>query len=186
MTRKITRALAHILAGKQRKLYLGNLEAKRDWGYTPEYVEAMWLILQQEEPDDYVIGTGESHSVREFVETAFSYAGIEIEWKGEGREERGVVRSVSRGNASEVLKPGDVIVEIDPRYFRPVEVENLLADPSKAKRKLGWEPRVTFKELVKIMVDCDMELCGLAPPGEGKELLKRYGILWTENRLTVG
>ncbi|MCX7937803.1 MAG: GDP-mannose 4,6-dehydratase, partial [Chlorobi bacterium] len=122
VTRKITRALAHILAGKQKKLYLGNLYAKRDWGFAPEYVEMMWLMLQQEEPDDYVVGTGESHSVKEFVEKAFSYAGVELEWKGQSAEEKGIVRSVDR-KWSNVLKPGDIIIEIDPKYFRPTEVE---------------------------------------------------------------
>jgi len=129
VTRKITRALANILAGKQKKLYLGNLSAKRDWGYAPEYVEAMWLILQQDHPDDYVIGTGEAHSVEEFVQEAFSYANLD--WQE--------------------------YVEIDPRYFRPTEVESLLADAAKAREKLGWEPKIGFKELVRIMVDADME-----------------------------
>ncbi|WP_334110167.1 GDP-mannose 4,6-dehydratase [Thermodesulfitimonas autotrophica] len=150
VTRKITRALANILAGRQKKLYLGNLEAWRDWGYAPEYVEAMWLILQQDEPDDYVIGTGESHSVKEFLEEAFSYAGLD--WREH--------------------------VEIDPRYFRPTEVEFLLADASKAREKLGWQPRVTFKELVRIMVDADIEAAGLKPPGEGKRILQEKFSGW--------
>ncbi|RPF47017.1 GDPmannose 4,6-dehydratase [Thermodesulfitimonas autotrophica] len=150
VTRKITRALANILAGKQKKLYLGNLEARRDWGYAPEYVEAMWLMLQQDEPDDYVIGTGESHSVKEFLEEAFSYAGLD--WREH--------------------------VEIDPRYFRPTEVEFLLADASKAREKLGWSPKVTFKELVRIMVDADIEAAGLTPPGEGKRILQEKFSGW--------
>ena len=145
VTRKITRGLARILAGKQDKIYLGNLDARRDWGYAPEYVEAMYLMLQQEEPDDYVIGTGESHSVREFLEEAFSYVGLD--WHD--------------------------YVEIDPRYFRPLEVENLVADARKARARLGWEPKVRFRELVRIMVDADMEACGLCPPGEGKKILSR-------------
>jgi len=135
VTRKITRAIANILAGKQEKLYLGNLNAKRDWGYAPEYVEAMWLMLQQDHPDDFVIGTGESHSVQEFLDEAFAYVDLEP----------------------------DRYVEIDQRYFRPTEVDYLLADPSKAKRELAWEPKVTFKELVRIMVDADMEAIGLTP-----------------------
>ena len=148
VTRKITRAISHILAGKERYLYLGNLDAKRDWGYAPEYVETMWLMLQQEEPDDYVIGTGEAHSVREFVKEAFSYANFD--W-----EEH---------------------VRIDPRYFRPTEVELLVADPSKARERLGCEPKVTFKELVRIMVDADMEALGLEPFGEGKAILAKHGV----------
>ncbi|HOU00374.1 MAG TPA: GDP-mannose 4,6-dehydratase [Anaerolineaceae bacterium] len=144
VTRKITRALAAIIAGKQDKLFLGNLEAKRDWGYAPEFVEAMHLLLQQDEPDDYVIGTGESHSVRDFLDEAFGYA--DMDWTR--------------------------YVEIDPRYFRPTEVDFLLADPSKAKAKIGWSPKVKFHELVRIMVDADLELMGLAHPGEGKKIIK--------------
>jgi GDPmannose 4,6-dehydratase len=129
VTRKITRAVAHIRNGVQQKLYLGNLDARRDWGYAPDYVRAMWLMLQQDEPGDYVVGTGESHTVREFVELAFAHAGLD--WREH--------------------------VEIDPRYFRPAEVDALCADASKAKRKLGWEPAVTFHELVGIMVDSDLQ-----------------------------
>lgn len=130
VTRKITRAVAHIKAGLQDKLYLGNLDAKRDWGYAKEYVEAMWLMLQQSEPDDYVIATGETHSVREFLELAFEYAGLD--WKK--------------------------YVEIDPRYFRPSEVDLLIGDYSKAKKKLGWEPKTKFEDLVKLMVDADIKM----------------------------
>lgn len=148
VTRKITRAIAHIVAGKERYLYLGNLEAKRDWGYAPEYVEATWLMLQQDDPDDYVMGTGEAHSVKEFLTEAFEYAGLD--WQEH--------------------------VKIDQRYFRPLEVELLVADASKAKEKLGWQPRVTFKELARIMVDADMEAMGLKPPGEGKKALTRHGM----------
>jgi len=143
VTRKITRALAAIKAGTQKKLYLGNLDSKRDWGYAPEYVEAMWMMLQQEKPDDYVIGTGESHSPREFLDEAFGYLGMD--WKK--------------------------YVEIDPRYFRPTEVDYLLSDPSKARMKLGWEPKIKFHELVRIMVDADLELIGEKSPGEGKKIL---------------
>ena len=159
VTRKITRAIANIIAGKQKKLYLGNLKAKRDWGYAPEYVEAMWLMLQQDHPEDYVIGTGESHSVQEFLEEAFAY--VDLDWQE--------------------------YVEIDPRYFRPTEVDFLLADPSKARKELGWEPKVTFKELVRIMVDADMEAIGLEPVGEGKRIMKEKFTGWHrwENSVTA-
>ena len=181
VTRKITRAVAAILAGKQNKLYLGNLDAKRDWGFAPEYAECQWLILQQDKPEDFVIGTGESHTVREFVESAFSYAGVEIEWKGKGTAEKGIIRSLSSSLTS-TLKPGSVLIEIDPRYFRPTEVDFLLADASKAKKKLGWVPKITFKELIKIMVDADMETVHLKSPCEGQKILKDKGIHWTKNK----
>jgi GDPmannose 4,6-dehydratase len=180
VTRKITRAVAHILAGKQKKLYLGNLYAKRDWGFAPEYVEAMWLMLQQEKPDDFVVGTGESHSVKEFAEKAFEYAGVEIEWKGTGIEEKGIVKSFSE-KWSDVLKPGQILIEVDPRYFRPTEVEHLQSDISKARRVLGWEPRTTFDELIKIMVDYDMIWVGLTPPGEGIKISKLKGFNYTNH-----
>jgi GDPmannose 4,6-dehydratase len=191
VTRKITRAIANMIAGKQNRLYLGNLEAKRDWGYAPEYVECQWLILQQDEPDDYVIGTGESHSVREFVELAFKYVGIEIEWKGRGVNEKGIVRSFApHPNISGLpffskIKNGDIMVEIDPRYFRPAEVDFLLADSSKAFEKLGWRPKVTFKELIKIMVDTDLEMNGINSIGMGGEILKKNEIHWTTNKVTT-
>ncbi len=181
VTRKITRAVAAILAGKQDRLYLGNLDARRDWGFAPEYVECQWRILQQEQPDDFVIGTGESHTVREFVEHAFRYAGIEIEWRGKGAEEKGILRSL-RSSVHATLKAGAPVIEIDPRYFRPTEVDFLLADPSKANQRLGWEPMVRFTELVKIMVDADMELAGLDAPGEGERILRDRKINWTKNR----
>ncbi len=181
VTRKITRAVAAILAGKQEKLYLGNLDAKRDWGFAPEYVECQWLMLQQDKPEDFVIGTGESHTVREFVESAFSYAGVEIEWKGKGTEERGIVRS-GKSSSTSAAKPGDVLIEIDPRYFRPTEVDFLLCDASKAKTKLGWAPKIAFTELVKIMVDADLESTGLKSPGEGVQILRNKGIHWTKNK----
>ena len=148
VTKKITRAIAEILAGRQKNLYIGNLEAKRDWGYAPEYVEAMWLIMQHEEPDDYVLGTGECHSVQEFVQEAFSY--VKLDWKQ--------------------------YVKIDSRYFRPTETEYLQADCRKASDKLGWKPKVKFKELVRIMVDADMDAANLKTPGEGKEILKETRI----------
>lgn len=180
VTRKITRAIANILTGKQNKLYLGNLNARRDWGFAPEYVEMMWLILQQKEPDDYVAGTGESHSVREFVEKAFSYAGVELEWKGEGKEENGIVRSSGK-RWNNVLKQGQHVIEIDPKYFRPTEVETLHADITKARQKLGWNPRTAFHELVKIMVDYDMKLIGLDPVGEGIRICEEKGFTYTNH-----
>ena len=179
VTRKITRAVANIIAGKQKRLYLGNLESKRDWGFAPEYVVCQWLVLQQETPDDYVIGTGESYTVKEFLEQAFGYAGIDIEWKGKGTDEKGIVRSLS---GVSILNTGDAVIEIDSRYFRPTEVNFLLADASRAKKKLGWEPKVTFKELVRIMVDADMKMVGLVPKGDGEKILQQKGINWTKNK----
>ena len=143
LSRKVTRAVARIKAGLQKKVYLGNLDSRRDYGYTPEYVEVMWQILQQDQPDDFVIGTGVAPTIREFVEEAFAYAGMD--WQE--------------------------YVEIDPRYFRPTEVDYLLADPSKARTQLGWEPRITYKKLVPIMVDADLEAVGLEPIGEGLSII---------------
>jgi len=145
VTRKITMAIARILAKQQKYLYLGNLNPKRDWGYAPEYVECMWQILQHTSPLDFVIGTGEDHSVREFLEAAFNYVGLSVEDH----------------------------VRIDKRYFRPTEAEELVADPSKARKELNWNPKIKFEDLVKIMVDADMRAAGLTPIGEGDELLKR-------------
>ncbi len=145
VTRKITRAVARIKLGLQDTLYLGNLDARRDWGYAGDYVKAMWLILQQDEPDDYVIATGQSHSVREFVEKAFEEVGIEIGWEGKGADEVGIDKET-----------GKVLVRIDPRYFRPTEVDYLQGDPSKAIAKLGWKPSVSFDQLVKMMVREDL------------------------------
>ncbi|MGQ0792584.1 MAG: GDP-mannose 4,6-dehydratase [Deltaproteobacteria bacterium] len=145
VTRKITRGIAAIAAGRQRHLYLGNLESKRDWGFAPEYVEMMWNMLQQDSPHDFVIGTGEAWSVREFLEEAFTYAGLD--WREH--------------------------IKIDPKYFRPTEVESLLADFSKARRAFGWEPRVKFRDLVRIMVDADMKRANLKPLGKGDEILAR-------------
>ena len=142
-------AVARIKKGLQDKLYLGNLDAKRDWGFAGDYVEAMWLMLQQDEPDDLVIATGKMHSVREFVELAFLEVGIEIEWRGTGVDEVGVDAAT-----------GDVLIEIDPRYYRPTEVELLLGDPTKAKEKLGWEAKVGLRELVKMMVEGDLGKLG--------------------------
>jgi GDPmannose 4,6-dehydratase len=145
VTRKVAMAVANIMAKKQRFLYLGNLEPKRDWGYAPEYVEVMWRILQEDKPEDFVIGTGEQHSVREFVEQAFSYVGLD--WKK--------------------------YVKTDPRYFRPTEAEDLVANSSKAEKTLGWKPKVRFEELIKIMIDADMRKAGLDPIGEGDEILQK-------------
>lgn len=168
VTRKITRALANILAGRQKKLYLGYLDAKRDWGFAPEYIEAMWLMLQQNKADDYVVGTGESHSVREFIEQAFGYAEINIVWIGKGINVKGVIDSLGPSSKeSTFLKKGDTVVEIDPRYFRPNEVDCLCADITKAGKQLNWRPKVKFEDLVKIMVDYDLKGVGITPPDEG-------------------
>jgi GDPmannose 4,6-dehydratase len=145
VTKKITRGIARIRAGLDKKIYLGNLEAKRDWGFAPEYIEVMWKILQQPKPDDFVISTGEAHSVKEFLEEAFKYAGFN-DWKP--------------------------YVEIDSRYFRPAEVEVLIGDAKKAQEKLGWQPKIKFKDLVKIMVDSDLRALNLEAPGEGDKILK--------------
>ncbi|MDQ7032891.1 MAG: GDP-mannose 4,6-dehydratase [Desulfonauticus sp.] len=185
VTRKITRALANILSGRQKKLYLGNLYAKRDWGYAPEYVEMMWLMLQQESPEDYVVGTGENHSIKEFLVKAFEYVGVELEFQGKGIEEKAVIKSVAK-KWEHVLKTGQEILEIDPRYFRPTEVEDLLADISKARRKLGWTPRTTFEELVMIMVDYDLLQNGLEAPGKGIEVSKARGYCWTNHEMVIG
>ena len=192
VTRKITRAVARMKLGLQKKLFLGNLDAKRDWGHAVDFVRAMWLMLQHDKPDDYVIATGVSHSVREFVELAFREIGVEIEWRGEGVEEKGVVKSAfevvglrsegegtedrrqkteikaakprylkSDANAADFrersMRAGDVLVEVDPRYFRPTEVECLLGDASKAREVLGWEPKISFNEMVAQMVKEDLE-----------------------------
>lgn len=158
VTRKITRAVARIVLGLQSMLYLGNLDARRDWGHARDFVEAQWQILQQPDPDDYVIATGEQHSVREFAEAAFREAGISIEWKGTGIEEQGIVDRVDANELKPVCRSGDVVVSIDRDYFRPTEVDDLLGDPSKAREQLGWEPKVKFAELVKEMVAEDLSL----------------------------
>jgi len=152
VTRKITRAVADIAAGRRERLSLGNLEAKRDWGFAGDYVEAMWMVLQADEPEDYVVGTGEAHSVREFAELAFAFAaaGIELEWEGEGVDEVGRDR-----------RTGAVRVGVDPRYLRPADVEHLLADPGKARRELGWSPKVDFAALVEMMIRHDLDLAGV-------------------------
>jgi GDPmannose 4,6-dehydratase len=151
VTRKITRGIARILAKREKYIYLGNLDARRDWGYAPEYVECMWEMLQNEHPEDFVVGTGEAHSVREFVEEAFYYAGLD--W--------------------------NKCVKSDPRYFRPTEPEELIANPAKARKKLNWDPKIKFKDLVKIMLDADMRAMGLEPIGEGDEILeKKFPTRW--------
>ena len=152
VTRKITRALARIYLGIDDCFYLGNLDAKRDWGHARDYVEMQWLMLQQEQPEDYVIATGVQHSVREFVEAAAGELGIRLEWKGSGVDETGTVVE-----APEKKLVGKTIVRVDPRYFRPTEVESLLGDPAKAKKKLGWEPRTSFQDLVAEMIRFDLE-----------------------------
>ena len=187
VSRKITRAVANIIAGRQDKLYLGNLEAKRDWGFAPEYVQTMWLMLQQDEPDDYVIGTGMAHSVREFAQSAFGYVGIKIGWRSSGLKEKAVIRSIFPGSiAAEAgrLKINDTLIEIDPRYFRPTEVDYLRADITKAKKKLKWQPKITFTELVKIMADYDLKLIGLEPPGEGIKISKAKGFTYTDHKFS--
>ena len=197
VSRKITRAVARMRLGLQKKLYLGNLDAKRDWGHAQDFVRAMWSILQQKKPDDFVIATGKSHSVREFVELAFREIGVKIEWRGSGIEEVGVVSEVGDqrsevGGAAEprylksdataadfserALRAGDVVVEVDPRYFRPTEVDELLGDASKARAKLGWSPKISFEDLVREMVEADLKeavrdhLCENA----GFEVCKRF------------
>jgi GDPmannose 4,6-dehydratase len=148
VTRKITLAVSRIAHGIQEKLYLGNLNSLRDWGYAKDYVECMWLMLQQDIPEDYVIATGEQSSVRQFCELAFKEAGIELIWKGENENEQGICKAT-----------GKVLIEVDPEYYRPAEVETLLGDPTKARTQLGWNPRKTsFEELVKIMMKHDLEL----------------------------
>ena len=165
VTRKITLAAARIAQGKQSKLYLGNLSSLRDWGYAKDYVECMWLILQNKKPEDYVIATGVQHSVREFATLAFHYAGIELEWGGEGIDEKGINKAT-----------GAVVVEVSPDFYRPTDVVNLLGDPSKAKRELGWNPaKTSFEELVKIMVENDMKKVAVERAEENiKENLVEY------------
>ena len=158
VTRKITLSLAQILKGKTDKLSLGNMDAKRDWGYAKDFIEGMWLMLQQDQPGDYVLATGEQHSVREFVNLAFGHCGIELDWQGSGVEEKAVDKATDK-----------VLVEVNPKYFRPTEVEALLGDYTKAKTELGWAPRTSFKELVEMMVENDLNLMGL----NRNDLLKR-------------
>jgi GDPmannose 4,6-dehydratase len=146
VTRKITLAAARIKLGLQEKVVLGNFNARRDWGFAPEFVEGMWRMLQQDHPEDFVLATGETHTVREFTELAFREVGMDLRWEGEGEHEVGILAAT-----------GKPVVEVDPRYYRPTEVDLLIGDPSKAKQKLGWEPRVKFTELVRIMASADLE-----------------------------
>lgn len=157
VTRKITQAVAAIHLGKQDCLYLGNIDAQRDWGHARDYAEGMWRILQHPEPDDFVLATGETHSVREFVELAFKEVDVEIQWKGEGADERGICKKTNR-----------TLIQIDPRYFRPTEVELLLGNPAKARAKLGWQHKVSFRDLVREMMTNDLKLIAGRPQGELK------------------
>lgn len=151
VTRKITLSLANILKGKQDKIFLGNLNAKRDWGYAKDFVEGMWSMLQQDNPEDFVLATGTQHTVREFIVEAFSLCGIELEWNGTGADEKGIEKETGR-----------ILIEIDPTYFRPTEVDSLIGDASRAEKVLGWKPKTNFKELVTIMVDHDLKQVGLS------------------------
>jgi len=182
VTRKITRALARIVLGLKDCTYLGNMNAKRDWGHAKDYVEMQWLMLQQDTPDDFVIASGVQHSVRDFVERAAGELGIGMRWEGEGVNEIGIVDSISSSQlavevsttshlsgSSQKLQKGQVIVRVDPRYFRPTEVESLLGDPSKAKKELGWVPKISFEELVKEMVLADLEIA------KRDELIEKHG-----------
>ena len=165
VTKKITREAARIVLGKTKNLVLGNLDAKRDWGYAPEYCEGMWRIIQHEQADDFVLATGETHSVREFVESTFKYFGIEIKWIGKNEKEIGIIKSIDKNLLRERLKTSDAvlikekdeIIKVSPAYFRPTEVELLIGDATKAKNQLGWKAETTFEELVKIMIESDLE-----------------------------
>jgi len=176
VTKKITRGVARIALGKSKTLALGCLDAKRDWGYAPEYCEGMWRIIQHETPDDFVLATGETRSVREFAEAAFSFIGITLEWSGSGADEVGRIANIDNvvfeeriGTKPQHAKAGDTVVEIDPVYYRPTEVDILIGDPSKAKTVLGWEPRVTLENLVSMMVDADLaRLAGTAALKESR------------------
>ena len=174
VTRKITRAASRIAAGMQKQLLLGNMDAKRDWGFAPEYCEGMWRILQHEKAEDFVLATGETQTVRRFADLTFNNLGIELEWKGKGIDEAGIIKNIDLNKAKELigyslnknnyiknfrkeLKPGDVVVAVDPNYYRPTEVELLIGDASKAKKKLGWKAKTKFEELVKLMIKSDMD-----------------------------
>jgi len=187
VTRKITRAMARIALGLQDCLFLGNLDARRDWGHARDFVEAQWLMLQQDEPEDFVIATGKQYSVRQMVDTAAAELGMTLRWQGEGADEVGIVDSVRQGQSSNVTghliktndqepmtnasgpQPGQIIVRVDRRYYRPAEVDTLLGDPTKARQQLGWEPKVTFRELVGEMISADLEAA------RRDELVKKHG-----------
>ena len=168
VTRKITRGLCNIAVGLEQRLYMGNLDALRDWGHAKDYVEMQWMMLQQDKPEDFVIATGVQFSVRQFIDFTATRLGISLHWEGSGVSERGIVASVE-GNKAPAVKVGDVLVEVDPRYFRPAEVETLLGDPAKAKNKLGWTPKITLQEMVDEMVDVDLEAA------RRHALLKQHG-----------
>jgi len=174
VSRKITRAASRIAIGEQSVLRLGNLDAKRDWGYAPEYCEGMWLILQQDQPGDYVLATGETHSVREFAELTFKEIGIEIEWEGSGENENGIIKKIDwdiarnlveqkdfenkyRFNFTDKLKVGDTVISIDPNYYRPTEVDLLIGNPAKAEKELGWKAKTKFSDLIKVMIKSDLD-----------------------------
>ena len=164
VTRKITRAASKIVNGLQRKLYLGNLDAKRDWGHAKDYVEAMWKILQLDHPEDFVIATGKTHSIREFAKITFEKIGVELEFTGKGSNEKGIVKSINESKIKQfkietpLIKPGDTIIEVDPNYYRPTEVDLLIGDPSKAKEKLDWNPKYNIDQLINEMILSDMEI----------------------------
>ena len=160
ITRKVTRAASRIACGLQERLYLGNLDARRDWGHARDFVRAQWLILQQGRPDDYVIATGVQHSVRELCTLAFREAGLELDWTGKGVAEQGVLSRVTRRNEGLQAREGDTLVQIDPRYFRPAEVETLLGDPTRAREILGWRPEISFEDMIAEMVACDLKEAG--------------------------
>jgi GDPmannose 4,6-dehydratase len=168
VTRKVTRGLANIAQGLDTCLYIGNMDALRDWGHAKDYVRMQWLMLQQEVPEDFVIATGVQYSVRDFITKSAKRLGVSIQFEGQGVTERGVVSAIE-GNHAPALKVGDVIVKIDPRYFRPTEVETLLGDPTKAKEKLGWVPEVTLDEMIEEMVDYDLD------QAKRHALLKQHG-----------
>lgn len=180
VTRKVTKMLARLLSGTSTCMYLGNLEARRDWGFAPEYVRAMHLINHYTPSNDFVVGTGVSRTVREFVEHAFSYAGIELTWKGEGIQEHAVAASIDR-SVNAPFEVGSTLVRIDPYYYRPTEVDCLQANISAARCLLGWEPSIGFEELVHIMVDHDLAKAGLPAPGRGFQTLDVNGYGWTDH-----
>jgi GDPmannose 4,6-dehydratase len=174
VTRKITRAASRIAAGLQSNLSLGNLDAKRDWGFAPEYCEGMWRILQHKKADDFVLATGQTNTVKEFVELSFKHLGVDLEWKGKGVNEKGVIRKIDFGKAKSLigynknsklykfdftsqLKKGNTVVTVNPNYYRPTEVELLIGDPTKAKKLLGWKAKTKFEDLVQIMIKSDMD-----------------------------
>lgn len=181
VTRKITRALARIIKGEQRILFLGNINSKRDWGYAPEYIELMHKILQLDTAEDFVVGTGESHKVSEFLEKAFEYCGIELEWKQDADKYDAYIKSFDN-SISDCLRTGDKVVSFDEKYVRPADVPNLVADFSKARKLLNWEPKIRFNDLVKIMCDFDLMSVGLKPKLEGIKKLEDCGFNWTKHK----